>query len=89
VLVRATPRTLRDAEELGFPGVLESAVEAAIGEGRQFKVVGARERLVDVDGWVIRVRTEDRTSQGTRKLLATRIERPPVRATNEQTKRRT
>jgi hypothetical protein len=85
LLVKATSRVLRDAEELGFPGVVESAVESAIltrTTPRGFCQLRADARLVEIDGWRVRLRTHGRTPQGRRILLATRIERAPVEATH-------
>jgi hypothetical protein len=80
-VVYATRRALEQAQELGFPGVIESKVEAAILEGRQFKKIGARQRLVNVEGWIVRVTTGDRTPGGRRRLLVTRIETNAPRRT--------
>jgi hypothetical protein len=88
IVVYASERVLREAEELGFPGILETAVETAVASGCTFRRLGGGQRLVDVDGWVLRVATGDRTPQGRRKLHVREIERTPPGSTNRNRKGR-
>lgn len=79
-MVYATRAALREAERRGL-GVIETAVERSILEGR---IVGhGEERLVRLEGGFVArtVTTKDRTAGGRRRLLVTRIEKakPPRR----------
>lgn len=85
-VVYATKRALEEAAAEGLRRPLEVVVEEAIAAGQVFHRLPSGERLVDVDGrLVVRVRTQDRTPAGTRRLLVTRIE--PAQASHDERRR--